>query len=44
MKYQLPIISSYSKDDVANAIEAAACGSTTGSCYGSSGCGCSYSA
>jgi len=43
MKYNIPSVVTYSKDDVANAIEAAACGSTTGSCYGNTNCGCSYS-
>ena len=43
MKYSKPTMQTFSKDQVSKAIEAAACGSVTGSCYGASNCGCSYS-
>lgn len=42
MKYEMPTMQTLSKAEVAEAIEASACGSMTGSCYGASGCGCSY--
>lgn len=43
MKYEKPVIQTFTMEQIAEAIEAAACGSVTGSCYGSSICGCRYS-
>lgn len=42
MKYIKPVIQTFTMDQVSEAIEASACGSVTGSCYGASSCGCSY--
>lgn len=42
MKYQKPQMQTFTMEQVSEAIDASACGSVAGSCYGGS-CGCSYS-
>ncbi len=43
MKYQKPQMQTYTMEQVSEVIDASACGSVAGSCYGASSCGCSYS-
>lgn len=42
MKYCKPQMQTFTMEQVTEAIEASACGSVTGSCYGAAHCGCSY--
>lgn len=41
MKYQKPQMQTFTMEQVSEAIDASACGSVAGSCYGSN-CGCTY--
>lgn len=43
MKYKKPQMQTFSMEQIAQEINASACGSATGSCYGASYCGCTYS-
>lgn len=43
MEYIVPEMQTYSMAEISEAIDASACGSVSGSCYGASNCGCSYS-
>lgn len=42
MKYKKPEMQTYTMEQVSEAIDASACGSVTGSCYGATSCGCNY--
>ena len=42
MKYQKPEMQTFTMEQVSEAIDASACGSVTGRCYGATNCGCSY--